>query len=352
VSLSGVTIAGGGSCTVQVDVTSAVVGSYANTSGAVTADIVGGTDTASDTLVVEPVRPAISLLKQVSTTATGPWTSFVGVDAGVDIYYQFTVENTGDVPLSSVSVSDPTLAGTAADPASCTWTDPLPVSTAGNDNHIDTCVQGAITAVSGSHPNTATATGIYSALPYIDTSTATYATTGLTLVKTAAENTFVATGDVLHYSYLVTNSGFAPLLGPVTIDDDKSTDESCPDVDTVGDFDAFLDPGENITCTATYTVLAVDVTAGFVTNTADATVDGVTSNTDSETVTAILAPTVTKTFVADTIAAGGTSTLTGSSQPSGDNDDGMWNTGICASGDGHEFELQWREYCSLGDVHG
>ena len=61
-------------------------------------------------------------------------------------------------------------------------------------------------------------------------------------------------------------------------------DETCPEVSTVGDLDDYLDPGESITCAATYTVLAQDVTAGFVTNTAAASADGAISNTDSVTV--------------------------------------------------------------------
>ena len=71
----------------------------------------------------------------------------------------------------------------------------------------------------------------------------------------------------------------------MTVADDKSTDESCPAVSTVGDGDNYLDPGESITCTATYTVTSEDVTSGSVTNTASATAGGVTSNTDSKTVT-------------------------------------------------------------------
>lgn len=111
-----------------------------------------------------------------------------------------------------------------------------------------------------------------------------YATTGLNIVKSVQELSFTQANNVLHYSYLVTNSGFAPLQGPVTIDDDKATDESCPAVNTVGDLDNFLDPKEEITCTASYTVTESDVLAGFITNNASATADGVTSNTDTETV--------------------------------------------------------------------
>jgi len=302
VSLSNATIAGGGSCTVQVDVTSAVVGSYVNTSGAVTADIVGGTDTASDTLVVEPVRPAISLLKQVSATGAAPWTTFVGVNVGDSIWYQFTVENTGDVALTTVSVTDPTLSGLGVDLTGCTWANLALYET-------QTCVVGPVTAVAGSNSNTATAHGTYSGTEYTDTSTAIYATTGLTLVKTAAQTTYQTAGDVLDYSYLVSNTGFAPLLDPVTINDDRATDESCPAVNTVGDNDAYLDPGESITCTATYTIVAADITAQSVTNTADATVDSVTSNQDSETVTYLAPPTITKVFLTTPITAGQTSTL-------------------------------------------
>jgi LPXTG-site transpeptidase (sortase) family protein len=294
ISLSGGSISAGSTCTVTVNVTSASTGTYANTSGTVSSTNGGTGNTASDSLTVNSPNPAIALLKQVSTGATGPWTSFVAVTVGSNVYYQFTVENTGDVPLTSISISDPSLPS-AATTCNSTWTNPLPVAVAGNENHIDTCVVGPITAVAGSHPNTATASGVYGGTTYSDTSLATYATTGLTLDKTVTETSFTLAGDLLHYSYLVTNSGFAALLGPVTITDDKAT-VTCPAVNTVGDLDAYLDPGESLTCTATYTVTAADVLAASVTNTASASAAGVTSNSDSTTVYRSLADLiVTKT---------------------------------------------------------
>jgi len=98
----------------------------------------------------------------------------------------------------------------------------------------------------------------------------------------------------LHYSYFVTNNGGYPLLGPVAVTDNKTTVNclavSSATVDligTLGDADDYLDPGESIACTATYTVIQADVTAGFVTNTASATTGGVTSDTVSVTVSNI-----------------------------------------------------------------
>ena len=296
VSLTGGTVAPGATCTVTVNVTAASTGNFANTSGAVQAMVSGTITTgniATDTLTVNSPSPSIALLKQVSTSATGPWTSFVAVSTGANVYYQFTVENAGDVALTSISISDPSLPSAAT--CNSTWTDPLPVAVAGNNNHIDTCVVGPITAVSGSHLNTATVSGTYNAANYTDTSSATYATTGLTIAKSATETFFASAGEVLHYSFNVTNSGSAPLLGPVSVADDKATDEACPAVNTVGDLDDYLDPGESITCTATYTVTAADAMSGSVTNMASATVGGVTSNTASQTVSRQIADlTVTK----------------------------------------------------------
>ncbi|MHB8882890.1 MAG: beta strand repeat-containing protein, partial [Thermodesulfovibrionales bacterium] len=286
IAFSGGIIAGGGVCTVTVDVTASSTGTFNNTSGNVSHIINGSPENgnaASASITVNPPNPALAILKQVAPAAAGPWTSFLALTEGSTVYYRFTIENTGDVPLSPVSITDDIL-----DVSSCNapWSSVLlPVAVAANDNHIISCIVGPITAISGSHLNTAYATGIYGGAPEDSAnSVATYATTGLTIAKSATEGSFTAAGDVVHYNFLVTNNGFAPLAGPVTVSDDKSGDELCPALSTVGDLDDYLDPGESITCTASYTVTAADVTAKSVTNVASATAAGVTSQTATKTV--------------------------------------------------------------------
>ena len=91
-----------------------------------------------------------------------------------------------------------------------------------------------------------------------------------------------AVGDVISYSYLVTNSGNVTLYD-ITVVDDKAT-VTCPDTS------AGLAPLGQITCTASYTITQADLDFGSVTNTAYAT-DGTTqSEPDSETVNAVQSP--------------------------------------------------------------
>ncbi|MBA4376418.1 MAG: hypothetical protein C0401_09640, partial [Anaerolinea sp.] len=111
-----------------------------------------------------------------------------------------------------------------------------------------------------------------------------YTLPGLAIDKTVIESSFSAVGDILHYSYEVTNTGNVTLEGDFTITDDKSTDAACPDTDT-------LAPLASITCTGTYAITQEDLDLGEVTNIASAhgwLNDGaVDSETDTVTVTAV-----------------------------------------------------------------
>src|SRR5687768_12882173 len=58
---------------------------------------------------------------------------------------------------------------------------------------------------------------------------------------------FNTPGQVINYTYAVTNTGNSRLAGPVIVTD-AQRQISCPDVNTVGNQDGFLDLNESITC--------------------------------------------------------------------------------------------------------
>ena len=284
VSLTGGSITAGGSCTLTVNVTAPTTGTYNNLSGFVSHTVNGSPvngNQAVDTLTVNPPNPAIAILKQVSSSPSGPWFSYLAIAETADVYYRITIENVGDVPLSPLSVSDPDL-----DPLGCSWTDPLPVASALDDNHIDTCVIGPVPAAAGEHINTATASGFYGltqAPPSEDS--ATYGTTGLTSVKTANTTVYTTAGDIIDYTFTVTNTGSATLNGPVTVTDDHIASVTCPALSTIGNGNNFFEPAEQIVCTGSYTITALDVSNGSVTNIAHANAGGAQSLDANATVT-------------------------------------------------------------------
>jgi LPXTG-site transpeptidase (sortase) family protein len=309
IELSGASLAAGGSCTFSVEVTGATAGTKNNETSVVTSDEGGDGETATATLYVEDPIPQFNLLKQIGLTddPDGVWTKFLSLTTfPTNVYYKFTVENTGDVDLTSVSVTDPTLTGQGLNLDACYW------ETLTTADPIRICIVGPLEVGSeGKLENTATAHAWYgeTSVTPEPSSSAWYGSPQLTLEKSVSESYFLAVDDPLNYTYVVTNSGYTPLLGPVTISDDKVT-VTCPNVNTVGDNDAYLDPAdhpsgsgslaESLTCTAQYLVTQEDVNALSVTNEASASAGGIVSNTDSTTVNyglEGLALTLTKTGV-------------------------------------------------------
>ena len=110
----------------------------------------------------------------------------------------------------------------------------------------------------------------------------------LLLDKSATPSTYSALGQVISYGYVLKNVGNVTLSGPFSITDDKAIDEACPGTPTT------LDPGDSITCTASYTITQADLDAGSVTNIANGNAwygeDQVPSNQDDETVEAVQNP--------------------------------------------------------------
>jgi hypothetical protein len=100
----------------------------------------------------------------------------------------------------------------------------------------------------------------------------------LTLTVQTQNNvtTFSQAGEIINYEYVITNTGATPLAGPVIVTDDPRQ-VNCPQLNTIGNLDDYLDQNETVTCTAAYMITDTDVSNGSVTNNAVATVGGITS---------------------------------------------------------------------------
>jgi len=309
-SFSGGSIIAGGSCAVTVDVTGSA-GVYPNTSSPVSHVVAGvpatNGQTASDTVQIDAPIPSLAFVKQVGpgSDPNGAWSNYLAVATGNPVYYKITVENTGEVPLTGITVTDPTV-----DTSGCTWPATLPVvDAAAPTAHIAECIIGPLTAIAGTNTNTASVATME--VPGPTTDTASYATAELALVKEASPLTYTSAGEIISYNFTVTNTGAAILAGPVVISDPLVPGASCPSLSTIGNNDNFFDPSEFIVCTGAYTTQASDVTNLSITNTAQASAGGFDSPADSATVTVPVAePTIVKSFATDPVAVGNSSVLT------------------------------------------
>ncbi len=255
----------------QVDVDAGAVTDTATASGI---DLLGTPSPAASgslTVPAEPAVPAVSLAKHGTNTNPADQND---VQVGDTIDYSYVVTNTGDVTLTTIAVTDPTL-GPVTCPAlappglapgasaTCTADDPYTVTQADIDNG------GAIDA--------ATATGADANGSVTSTSPArargmAVTTPQVSLVKTAtvvpaADQDDARVGDVIAYSFQLTNTGNVDLTS-VSVSDLSLGAVSCPIPAPPG-----LAPRASETCTGElqHIVSAADRAAGNVANTATAT---------------------------------------------------------------------------------
>ncbi|WP_344751317.1 DUF7507 domain-containing protein [Gryllotalpicola koreensis] len=272
----GALAAGERSCTITAQVTSDTAGTYTNGPANVTETGLNPPGTAT----VAFSDPELTIVKHAGTPVDVNQDGLT--DAGDTIQYTFTVTNTGDQPMTDVSVTD-AKAGAVTCPETslavgasetCTADDPYTITAADVAN--------------GSVDNSATATGTPpSGTPITSTpsTTSTPTTTpapALTMVKSASPDNEAnyTVGQKITYSFTVTNTGNVP-LSDVTINEGDFTgtgslsDPVCPSAE--------LAAGDDETCTATYTLTQADVDAGTLTNTATAI--GTPPDGDGDTLT-------------------------------------------------------------------
>lgn len=125
----------------------------------------------------------------------------------------------------------------------------------------------------GSVENTAVAAGTDPSGEPVESDPSTVTITeapvaGLSLAKTADVDRVTRPGEVVTYSFVLTNTGRVSLTNPTVQEQEFSghgtlSPVTCPE-------DVRLLPGEEVTCTATYEVVAADLTGAPLTNVATA----------------------------------------------------------------------------------
>ena len=207
-------------------------------------------------------QPSIELLKEADTSALSTPPAI-----GDIITYNFTVRNTGNVPLTDVTVTDP-LPGLVFSGA------PIPTLAIGGedtDTFVGTYALTADDLTNGAVVNTASVTGDPPAGPPVtddDTETVPLgAEPGITLDKIITDQSDLEdgaqVGDQIFYAFTITNTGNVPLR-------DVTVTDPLPGIVLSGAPIALMNPAsagdgtdvDTTTYTAVYTLDAADVAAG------------------------------------------------------------------------------------------
>lgn len=294
------------SCSADYTVTQADVdaGEVVNTAEASAKPPTGDAVTASSTVTqILEQSPSVELIKSgsldssVVSPASRP-------DAGDVVNYGFDVTNTGNVTLSSITVTDPLVGA-----VTCAAGDLAPGATIACSAGPYAISQADVDA--GEVVNTAEASGTP---PMGEAVTGSDGVTvilsqepSLSVAKSTTAAPYDTVGQVISYDIIVSNTGNAT-LSDVTVTD------SAADAGSVvcgRSTPAMLAPGSALTCTANRTVSQADLDDGSVVNTAsaagtDPTGGAVGDDSDAVTVDADQQPEArtVKTGVAETLGDG------------------------------------------------
>ncbi len=258
---------------------------------------IGATAAANDQVSVPAIQtPGMTVAK----TATS--VNFTNV--GDTVSYQYVATNIGNTTLTSaITISD-----NRVSPVNCPALPPGGL----NPGATHTCTATYTIVLEdldiGSVTNLASATSGPITSPQTSATIPAGSNPALTIDKTSTSTSFNAVGDVIPYTFNVTNTGNATFTRTLVVTDNKIGTFNCWVPPTTGPpAGRIFTPSETLTCNANYTVTQADLDAGFVTNQASASTTYGAANIpvaappDSLTVNAIQDPQLTVTKSATTL---------------------------------------------------
>ncbi len=247
-------------CTGSYTVTQADMDSGAPIVNTATATAIsdGAPGTSNAVTLTVPIQQieAISIASITSTSNATPTVT------GSKIAYTYTLQNSGNVTLNTLAVTD-TLGNviTCADQSNF-----LPNTTRDCTSPGYTVKSTDVSA--GSITNTATATAKFGSDPISPSTPVTdieiiFAGARLSLGITADKSVITVLGEVITYTYTFTNTGGVTLTSPYTVTTNAGSPVSPLDCSLAA---ASIGPGTSTTCKSTFTTTA----AGTITNTVTA----------------------------------------------------------------------------------
>lgn len=234
-----------------------------------------------------PPAPQITLTKSVTPTTVSALPQ--------QLAYSFLVQNTGADTIHGLNITESVFTGSGGP-----LTISCPVTTLAAGAQTTCTATYDVTATdmgAGVIDNTATAHGLTPSNTPVDSNPSSAKVTTqenpqLTLTKSASPTTYSQVGNVIHYSLLVRNSGNVVVNALSVVDTAFSGHGAAPLISCPV---SSLAVGASTTCTASYSVVQDDLSAGRIDNTAQAHGthgpgnDPVLSNLSSARVTATAA---------------------------------------------------------------
>ncbi len=199
-------------------------------------------------------------------------------NAGDDITYTITLTNTGSISITGITVSDPLLTSISCTPGSGPNPSdmaPAAVTTCTGTYSVTQADFDTNGGGDGDIDNTATVTANGGLSETASAAVTLNTNTDLTIAKSADDTTQVVVGQVITYTYVVTNNGNLTITdvfindthngsGPAPVPSNETlTIDNTPLGDTIdgstdGSWDT-LAPGDAVSFTATYAVTQSDV---------------------------------------------------------------------------------------------
>lgn len=232
--------------------------------------------------VLPPVTPSTAYVLRkappaISVTKTSSDDTFA--QAGDTVVYSITTSNTSaDDTLYDLTVTDPLFSGAGAFGGLSCYADAgfaTPTDDTTLNPHTSIYCRATYTVAqsdvdTGYVNNTVTAIGLTDdSQPLIARDSVTITgpdnvTNEITVVKSTDDTVFTAVGQVIPFSFLVTNTGDVTLTDIEVLDGTLDAPATCPTPATLAPDDTFI-------CTGNYTATAIDLANKQVVNTASAT---------------------------------------------------------------------------------